>query len=82
MRIAIRTLGELFITVGVLLLLFLVWQLWWTDVEANAESRDILQTTRAVFTGEEIPADLRVEPSTGNRSHGCRAGHRLHADDR
>ncbi|MGC1206769.1 MAG: class E sortase [Ornithinimicrobium sp.] len=71
MRIAIRTLGELFITVGVLLLLFLVWQLWWTDVEANAESRDILQTTRAVFTGEEIPADLRVEPARGTGPTGA-----------
>lgn len=59
---AIRTLGEVFVTVGLFLLLFLVWQLWWTDVEANAQSRDILQTTRAVFEGEEIPADLRVEP--------------------
>ncbi|MCL2467312.1 MAG: class E sortase [Micrococcales bacterium] len=27
--------GELFITVGVALLAFLVWQLWWTDVEGN-----------------------------------------------
>ncbi len=58
MRVAIRTLGEVFISVGVLLLLFLVWQLWWTDVEANAESRDILETTRAVFAGEEVPDDL------------------------
>ena len=41
-RIAIRTFGELLITGGVFLLLFLVWQLWWTDVEANAKSEDIL----------------------------------------
>ena len=27
--------GELFITLGVLLLLFVAWQLWWTDVVAN-----------------------------------------------
>lgn len=49
MRIAIRSLGELFITTGVFLLLFLVWQLWWTDVEANATSDDILSTTESVF---------------------------------
>lgn len=55
MRIAIRTLGELFITVGVLLLLFLVWQLWWTDVEANAKSDDILKTTEALFAGAAVP---------------------------
>ncbi len=28
--------GELMITTGVLLALFVVWQLWWTDVEAEA----------------------------------------------
>ena len=27
--------GELMITVGMLLLAFVVWQLWWTDVEGN-----------------------------------------------
>jgi len=27
--------GELMITVGVLLLAFVVWQLWWTDIEGN-----------------------------------------------
>jgi len=52
-RIAIRTFGELLITGGVFLLLFLVWQLWWTDVEANAKSEDILETTRSVFAGTE-----------------------------
>lgn len=32
-----RALGELFITAGLVLLLFVAWQLWWTDVEANRE---------------------------------------------
>lgn len=38
------------ITTGVFLLLFLVWQLWWTDIEANAEAEDILETTRDSFS--------------------------------
>jgi sortase A len=34
--------GELLITAGVLLLLFVVWQLWWTDVQADrAQGRTI-----------------------------------------
>ena len=44
--IALGTLGvvgELFITVGVLLLAFLVWQLWWTDVEGNRAQTEIVQ---------------------------------------
>ena len=35
--------GELLITVGVLLLGFLVWQLWWTDVEGNAVQAEIVR---------------------------------------
>jgi sortase A len=35
-------LGELLLTLGVLLLLFLVWQLWWTDVVADREQAGII----------------------------------------
>jgi sortase A len=31
----VGVLGELMVTLGVLLLLFAAWELWWTDVEAN-----------------------------------------------
>jgi sortase A len=36
-RWVVRSVGELLITLGLLLLLFLAWQLWWTDVTANRE---------------------------------------------
>ena len=36
-------LGELLLTLGALLLLFLVWQLWWTDVVADREQAGILE---------------------------------------
>ena len=35
--------GELLITLGVLVLAFLVWQLWWTDVEGNAAQAEIVR---------------------------------------
>lgn len=35
--------GELLITAGVLLLAFLAWQLWWTDVEANTAQAAIVE---------------------------------------
>ena len=38
----VGVLGELLLTLGVLLLLYLVWQLWWTDVVADREQADIL----------------------------------------
>lgn len=40
---AIGVLGELLITLGVLLGLFVVWQLWWTDVVADREQADIVE---------------------------------------
>jgi sortase A len=41
MRAIVRGFGELLITVGALLLLFVAWQLWWTDVQANREQAGI-----------------------------------------
>ncbi|ASK65452.1 class E sortase [Brachybacterium avium] len=40
--VLIGVLGELLLTLGALLLLFLVWQLWWTDVVADREQSGIL----------------------------------------
>jgi sortase A len=40
---AVGVLGELLITAGVLLLAFLAWQLWWTDVAANREQAQVVQ---------------------------------------
>jgi len=38
----VGVIGELLITLGVLLGLFVVWQLWWTDVQAGREHAEIL----------------------------------------
>ena len=35
-RTLVQVLGELLITCGVILLLFVVWELWWTNIEANS----------------------------------------------
>ena len=40
---ALGVVGELLITAGVLLLGFLVWQLWWTDVVADREQQSIVE---------------------------------------
>lgn len=48
-------LGELLITVGVLLGLFGVWQLWWTDVEA-------MRTQNELFA--QVEQDLGPAPTT------------------
>lgn len=40
---AVGVLGELLITAGVLLLAFLAWQLWWTDVVANDQQAEVVR---------------------------------------
>lgn len=40
-RVAIRGFGELCITAGFILVLFVVWQLWWTDIDANRNNESI-----------------------------------------
>lgn len=60
-------LGELFITVGVLLLLFVGWQLWWTDIlgeRAYDEERDSLAQEWGADNGPHEPLKP-VKPKYG-----------------
>lgn len=54
LQIAVQVIGELLITAGVILLLFVAWQLWWTNVESNAKQDQAVQ---------EFLADLGAEPA-------------------
>lgn len=55
----LRTTGELCITVGALLLLFVAWQLWWTDVGANRVQAGITADLQQGWGDEEAaPADV------------------------
>jgi len=49
LRWGVRTLGEVLITIGLLLFLFVAWQLWWTDVTANREQAVAVQTLERTF---------------------------------
>jgi sortase A len=42
-RITIQVLGELLITAGIILLLFVAWQLWWTNVESDARQSEVIK---------------------------------------
>lgn len=42
-RVLVRTAGEILVTVGMVLLLFVAWQLWWTDVVADREQAAITE---------------------------------------
>jgi len=52
----VGVIGELLITLGVLLFAFLVWQLWWTDVIGNRAQAEIVR---------ELPFDPLPTPTAG-----------------
>lgn len=66
MRRVVSAFGELLITLGFLVLLFVVWQLWWTDVESDrAQATTVSSLTRSfddspekgsAATAPDIPA--------------------------
>lgn len=49
-RWAVGGLGDLLVTAGLVLLLFVAWQLWWTDVEANRDQSSTVQELSRDFT--------------------------------
>lgn len=55
----VGALGELLITLGVLTLLFVGWQLWWTDVAANAAHQERIDSLSSLF-GD--PATIKAKP--------------------
>lgn len=47
-------LGELMITAGAFLLLFVGWQLWWTDVVSDADSGQVVSALESQFDGDWV----------------------------
>ena len=67
-RLAARTHGEILVTLGCVLMLFVVYQLWWTNVEADRAAAAATQQLQQQWqndgqgdpaTGPEYPADLK-----------------------
>jgi sortase A len=60
-RWVLGVLGDVCITLGVLLLLFVTWQLWWTDVTANRIQQGTVQALTRDF-GRQPAATERPSP--------------------
>lgn len=43
LRRTAQVIGELLITAGIILLLFVAWQLWWTNVESDARQSEVIK---------------------------------------
>jgi sortase A len=65
-RAAVRGVGELLITLGLFLLLFVSWQLWWTDVEADQDRQAITQSLRHEWTTSPDPRPHAVQIDYGD----------------
>ena len=50
LRVAVRTLGELMITFGVIMLLLVVYQLYWTNIESDHEANGLKNDLRSSWT--------------------------------
>jgi sortase A len=55
--------GDLLVTAGVLLLLFVGWQLWWTDVTANREQSATVDTLTRDFTATPPTTPTTEQPT-------------------
>lgn len=61
LRKIVQVIGELLITAGIILLLFVAWQLWWTNVEADARQSEVIKEFTDGFDAPVEPAP--VSPS-------------------
>ncbi len=64
LRGTVQVLGELLITAGTILLLFVAWQLWWTNVESDARQSEVIK---------EFAHDLGGGPTAGPEPAGTPA---------
>ncbi|MEU8618247.1 class E sortase [Streptomyces sp. NPDC048623] len=60
-----RVVGELFITFGVVMLLFVTYQLWWTNVRAGQETDRAKQDIENSFNQDDRTAPGAFEPGKG-----------------
>lgn len=67
LRATAQVVGELLITAGVILLLFIAWQLWWTNVESDARQNEVVKQF-AQELGKGLP------PGTGTGNGGTDPG--------
>lgn len=56
LRWAALVLGELLVTVGLVVVLFVVWQLWWTNIDADRRQQDAVHSMAQDFGGPTTAA--------------------------
>lgn len=64
-RTLVQVVGELLITCGVILLLFVVWELWWTNIEANSAQQAAVSQFAQDFQGPLTPPPVDAPTDFG-----------------
>jgi sortase A len=64
-RKIIQVVGELLITAGLVLLLFVAWELWWTNVQADAKQSEVIKDFTQDFNGPLAPTAPAPSATTG-----------------
>lgn len=66
LRRLIYWIGEAVLTVGAVMLLFVLWQVWWSDIRANEAAALVLEDVRADFRTPLAPDDPAAEDEAGS----------------
>jgi sortase A len=68
--------GELLLTAGVVLLLFVAWQLWWTNLDADARQREVVKDFARGLSGpsDAEPSEAETAADAGGAAAGPAAG--------
>ena len=64
--------GELLITAGIILLLFVAWQLWWTNIESDAKQSEVIKEFAQELGGAAAPSGEPL-PAAGPAEYGTPA---------
>lgn len=69
LRGAVQVVGELLITAGIILLLFVAWQLWWTNVESDARQSQVIKEF-AQELAEPVPSPAAAPKAPAAKGFG------------
>ena len=65
LRKSVQIVGELLITAGIILLLFVAWQLWWTNVASDAKQGEVNHVRTGAVSPPAFPFECKHDQKEG-----------------
>ena len=66
--LAVQVIGELLITAGLVLVLFVVWELWWTNIESDRRQEQAMEQLFSGFDAPPVSAGAAAPENYGDPS--------------